>query len=162
MSWCKAGGYDKENEQTLLDDDDVVEEGGVIDLVISDGFHLQASRTAVQDNSLVKRRVVLRLSVGWFGGYITRKSQERTINSHVYDYRVQLEEDQSARSMRLPLDRCTTDPSAVLGAWALLEQDQERQAEGTPENAGVGRLVARTSSSGRTLRPNVRNTELQA
>ena len=64
MSWCKAGGSYREDEQTLLDDDDVVEEDGVIDLVIPDGFHLQASRPAVLDNSLVKRRVVLRLSMG--------------------------------------------------------------------------------------------------
>ena len=85
LSWCKADVSDKEDEHTLLDDDeDVVEEDGVIDLVIPDRLHLRASRPAVLDSSLVKRRVVLRLSTMWFGGYIARKSQKLT--SHVYDY----------------------------------------------------------------------------
>ena len=37
----------------------------------------------------------------WFGGRITRKSQEST--KELYDYRVHLGEDQSVRSMKLPL-----------------------------------------------------------
>ena len=86
--------------------------------------------------------------MGWFGGYITRKSQERT--SHVYDYRVHLEEDQSTGSMRLPLDRYTTDPSAALGAWALLERNQERQAEGTPETRRAEQSLYRFRSRSRS------------
>ena len=59
-------------------------------MVIPDGFRLRESRPAALDNSLVKREVLV--SMGWFGGLITRKSQERT--KELYDYRVHLEEDQ--------------------------------------------------------------------
>ena len=45
--------------------------------------------------------------MGWFGGLITRKSQERT--KKVYYYRVHLEEDQSARSVKLPLGTYSTE-----------------------------------------------------
>ena len=38
----------------------------------------------------------------WFGGLITRQSQKRT--RHSYDYRVQLDLDQSTRSMKLPVE----------------------------------------------------------
>ena len=41
--------------------------------------------------------------MGWLGGVITRQSQERT-RDVVFDYRVQLEQDQSVRSVNLPLD----------------------------------------------------------
>ena len=51
--------------------------------------------------------------MGWFGGLITRKSQERT--KELYDYRVHLE-DQSVRSMKLPLGAYSTETSAAVGA----------------------------------------------
>ena len=57
-------------------------------MVIPDGFRLQESRPADLDNSLVKRGVLVRLSMGRFGGLITRKSQERT--KEVCDYRVHI------------------------------------------------------------------------
>ena len=83
-----------------------------IGMVVPDGFRLQESRPAAVDSSLVKRGVLVRrLSMGWFGGLITRHSQERT--KHVYDYRVHLVEDQSVRSMKLPLDAYSTDPRPV-------------------------------------------------
>ena len=44
---------------------------------------------------------------------ITRQSQERT--HHLYDYRVHLELDQSTRSMKLPLEKYTGEPDAVVG-----------------------------------------------
>ena len=68
--------------------------------VITDGFRLHESRPPGLANSLVKRGVLVRLSMGWFGGLITRKSQERT--KELYDYRVNLEEDQNVLSMKLP------------------------------------------------------------
>ena len=52
-------------------------EDEVIEMVTPDGFRLQESRPAASDNALVKHGVLVRLSMGWFGGLITRKSQER-------------------------------------------------------------------------------------
>ena len=88
-------------------------EDEAIGMVIPDGFRLQESRSAALDNSFVKRGVLVRLSMGWFGGLITRKSQERT--KELYDYRVHLE-DQSVRSMKLPLGAYSTETSAAVGA----------------------------------------------
>ena len=61
----------------------------------------------------------MRLRLRWSGGRIARKAQERT--RHVYDYRVMLEREESKRSMKLPLELCSTDEQATLGAWVLLE-----------------------------------------
>ncbi|CAN0429082.1 unnamed protein product [Ectocarpus sp. 12 AP-2014] len=63
--------------------------------------------------------VLVRLGMGWFGGLITRQSQRRT--SHIYDYRVILEKDQLTRSMKLPLEKYSGDPEAVVRSWVLLE-----------------------------------------
>ena len=101
--------------------------------VITDGFRLHESRPPGLANSLVKRGVLVRLSMGWFGGLITRKSQERT--KELYDYRVHLEEDQSVRSMKLPLGAYSTETSAAVGAWALLERIDKDQTGGA---VGVG------------------------
>ena len=89
-------------------------EDEAIGMVIPDGFRLQDSRPPALDDSLVKRGVLGRLCMGWFGGLITRKSQERT--EEVSDYRVHLEEDQSVRSMTLPLCAYSTETSAAMGA----------------------------------------------
>ena len=66
--------------------------------------------------------------MGWFGGLITRQSQERT--RHIYDYLVQLHLDQSTRSMKLPLEMYGGDPDAVLGSWVLLERSTVGQMDG--------------------------------
>ena len=67
--------------------------------------------------------------MGWFGGLITRQSQERT--RHIFDYyRVQLDLDQSTRSMKLPLEMYGGDPDAVLGSWVLLERSTVEQMDG--------------------------------
>ena len=50
--------------------------------------------------------------MGWFGCLITRKSHECT--KELYDYRVQFEEDQSVRSMKLPLGEYSTETSAAV------------------------------------------------
>ena len=68
---------------------DMSPEHEVIGMVISDEFRIQKSRPGALGNDLVKRGVSVRLDMKWFGGLITRKSQERT--KDVYDYRVHLE-----------------------------------------------------------------------
>ena len=86
-----------------------------IAMMIPDAFRFQDSRPADLDNPLVKSRVFVRLSMGWSGGRITCKSQERT--KEMYGYRVHLEEDQILRSMKLPLGTYSTETSAAVGAW---------------------------------------------
>ena len=137
-----------------------------IGMVVPHGFRLQESRSAALDSSLVKRGVLVRLSLGWFGGLITHQNQERT--KHVYDYRVHLVEDQSVRSVKLPLDACSTDPNAGVGAWVLLEPNDEEQ---TRDAVGGSRQECQlvvteaggerpaVSSRGRILTPNVRNVD---
>ena len=61
-------------------------------MVVPDGFRFQESRPAALDHSLAKRGVLVRLGMGWFGGLITRKSQEWT--KDLYDYCVHLEADE--------------------------------------------------------------------
>ena len=50
---------------TQLDDEDMSPEDEAIGMVIPDGFRLQESTPAALDNSLVKRGVFVRLSMGW-------------------------------------------------------------------------------------------------
>ena len=46
-----------------------------------------------------------------------------------------LEEDQSVRSMKLPLCAYSTETSAAVGAWVLLERNDKEQTGGA---VGVG------------------------
>lgn len=133
---------------TLLDedDDDMSPEDEAVGMAIPGGFRLQESRPAALDGSLVKRGVLVRLSIGWFGGLIARKSQERT--KDLYDYRVHLEEDQSVRSLKLPLGAYSTESSAAVGAWVLLQPNEEEQTEGAAvggggQNSQFGRFSCR-------------------
>ena len=98
-----------------------------IGMVVPDGFRLQESRPAALDSSLVKRGVLVRLSMGWFGGLITRQSQERT--KHVYDYRVHLVEDQSVRSMKLTV-RCIQHGPKHGGGCVGFAGAKRRRADG--------------------------------
>ena len=116
-------------------------------MVIPDGFRLQESRPAALDNSLVKRGVLVRLSMGWFGGLITRKSQERT--KELYDYRVHLEEDQSVRSMKLPLGAYNTETSAAVGAWVLLERNDKDQTGGAVGRGGQNSQLGDSEAGGK-------------
>ena len=70
--------------------------------------------------------------MAWFGGLITPKSQERT--KELYDYRVHLE-DQSVRSMKLPSRPYSTETSAAVGAWVLLERNDKARQGVQPEGA---------------------------
>ena len=68
---------------------------------------------------------------------ITRQSQEGT--RRIYDYREQLDLDQSTHSMKLPLEMDSGDPDAVLGSWVLLERSTVEQMDGEPSWALVER-----------------------
>lgn len=77
---------------------------------------------------------------------------------------MQLEQDQSVRSMNFPFDAYSTELSAALGAWVLLEPNEEGQTEGTVGGGGSQACGERSteSRSGSDFTPNVRNVELQA
>lgn len=67
--------------------------------------------------------------MGWLGGLVVHKSQVRT--RYVYGYRVHLEAGQkTVRSMKLPLAAYSTDNSAAMGAWVLLEPKKQRADRG--------------------------------
>ena len=87
-------------------------------------------------------------SLGWAWRLITRQSQKRTRQS--YDYRVQLDLDQSTRSMKLPLEIYDEDPDSVLGSWVLLETSTVEQMGG-----GGAAATSGVSRAGRERRPNV-------
>ena len=106
----------------------------------------EESRPERLDDSLVGRGVLLRMGLGWFGGKIMRRAQERTRDK--YDYRVMLNEDESTHSMRLPIEEYDVDENAGVGAWVLLEPDAMPVMQNQQD--GVRR-------PGRTLTPNVRN-----
>ena len=75
----------------------------------------------------------MRLSMGWFGGLITRKRQEHA--KEVYGYRVHHEEDQSVRSMKPRLCACSTETRAAVGARVIVERNDKLQ---TGEKVGAG------------------------
>ena len=80
--------------------------------------------------------------MGWFSGLITRQSQQRT--RPLYDYCVHLEQDQSTRSMKLPMETYNGDPDAVVGSCVLLEGNTAEQVDGVTIGAvattGVSKL----------------------
>lgn len=112
---------------------------------VPDGFQLQGSPPSALDQSLVKRGVLVKMGLGWFGGVISRRSHPASRD--VFDYRVVLHCDGSTCSMKLPLELYSTDEDAGVGAWVLLEVEEEE---------------ARVRRSRRSTTPNVRNMELSA
>lgn len=128
---------------TLLDDDDDMVAGRLFLLCGDSRFCLQASGPAALDSFFSKScstAVLARLGTRWFSGVITRKSQEQT--QHVYDYRVQLEQDQSKRIMKLLLRAYSTEINKRGGGCVdLLEPDEEEQTEGTAVEGG-GHIAA--------------------
>ena len=77
-------------------------------------------------------------------------------------------EDQSVRSMKLPLGAYSTETSAAVGAWVLLDSNDKEQTGGTVGGGGqnsqlgdseAGGEKSATSSRGRTLTPNVGNVD---
>lgn len=77
----------------------------------------------------------MRLGTACFVGGITRQSQKKTRD--VYDYRKQLEHDQSERSVKLLLDAHGIEASTAVAAWVLLEPNEESQTEGTVQEVGI-------------------------
>ena len=115
ITWNSGASDNGKDPLTLRDDEHYMSpEDEAIEMVIPDASRLQESTPAALDNSLVKRGVFLRLSMGWFGGQTTRKSQKRT--KELYDYLGHLEQDQSVRSMKLPLGAYTPETSAAGGS----------------------------------------------
>ncbi|CAB1105043.1 unnamed protein product [Ectocarpus sp. CCAP 1310/34] len=112
-----------EDDGALLDDDDSMgpedPEDEIQRMEIPAAFRIQQAKPVALDRLLLRRGVLVRLGMGWFGGLITQQSQKDT--RHLYDYCVQLELDQSTRKMKLPLDKYSGDSDAAVGSWVLLE-----------------------------------------
>ena len=79
------------------------------------------------------------------------------------------EEDQSVPSTKLPLCAYSTETSAAVGEWVLLERNDNEQTGGGSRSGraeqSAGRFRSRTSkngrvsSRGRALTPNVRKVD---
>ena len=85
-------------------------EGGILDRhFLQLNSHVINHRRRVDDSSLERLRmirgVLARLGMGWFGGLITRKSQERT--KDLYDYYILLIVQEYC--VHLEADRRTAD-----------------------------------------------------
>ena len=66
---CKQSSGDGKYELTVLDEDDDLEKRQESQgIVVTSGLHLQVSRAASLDESLLKRGVLLRLELDCFGG----------------------------------------------------------------------------------------------
>ncbi|CAB1096297.1 unnamed protein product [Ectocarpus sp. CCAP 1310/34] len=107
------------DELALLDgDDDSMDQQDPVDEIqgmeIPAGFRIQEAKSVALDRLLLRRGVLVRLGMGWFGGLIAQQSQKET--RHLYDYCVQLELDQSTRKMKLPLDKYSGDSDAAVGS----------------------------------------------
>lgn len=83
------------DELALLDDDDSMDpqdpEDEIQRMEIPAGFRIQEAKTVALDRLLLRRGVLVRLGMGWFGGLIAQQSQKDT--RHLHDYCVQLELD---------------------------------------------------------------------
>ena len=162
--WPSGASESRNDPLAPLDaEDDILPDDEAIEMDFPDGFRLEESRPGALDNSLAKRGVLVRLSLGWFGGLITCKSHERT--KELYDYRVHREEDQSMWSMKLQLGAYSTETNAAVRAWVLPERNDKHQTWGAVGGGGpnsqLGNSEAggeKTAVSGRggALAPNVR------
>ena len=114
---------------------------------------------------MTRRGVLVRLGMGCFGALITRKSQERT--KDMYVYRVHLEADQNVRSMKLPLAADSTENSAAVGVWVLLEPNDVEQTGGAVGGDGQNSQLGDSEAGGENpavssrerASPNVRNVD---
>ena len=74
---CSEDGTNAQDPCSRLDDDDQLSHGEtVLGMDIPEGFRVQLSPSPALDQSLVKRGVLLRLGLGWFGGVITRRAHQ--------------------------------------------------------------------------------------
>ena len=93
------------------------------------GFRLQMSPPPALDQPLVKRVVLRRLGLGWFGEVITCRAHQSSRCE--CDYRAMLHaDDGSTKSTKLPLESYSTDEGAAVGAWVLIEAGCEEVGTG--------------------------------
>ena len=93
--------------------------------MVPDGFRLQESpqsKPASLDNSLliVKRGVLVGLGMGWFGGLITRKSQERT--KDMCDYTAVCILKPTIEQAIFPIENCLSDENENRGENMLFRK----------------------------------------
>ena len=71
------------DELALLDDDDSMDpqdpEDEIQGMEIPAGFSIQEAKPVALDKMLLRRGVLVRLGMGWFGGLITQQSQQDTL-----------------------------------------------------------------------------------
>ncbi|CAM9949429.1 unnamed protein product, partial [Pylaiella littoralis] len=75
---------DSDRLSQIHDDDDLAPGETEMGMSIPDGFRLQPSPPPALDQSLVKRGVLVKLGLGWFGGVLTRRAHHGSRNN--YDY----------------------------------------------------------------------------
>ena len=63
--------------------------------------------------------------------------------------RVHLEEDQSVRSMKLPLGAYSTETNAAVGAWVLLERNDKDQTGGAVGRGGQNSQLGDSEAGGK-------------
>ena len=137
--WHSGASDNGKDPLALLgDEDDMSPEDEAIGMVIPDGFRLERVETSCSRQFFSETWCVSETKHGVVWRPITRKTHERT--KEVYDYRVHLEEDQSVRSMKLPLGAYSTETNAEVGAWVLLERNDKEKTGGTV--GGGGRTVS--------------------
>ena len=122
-------------------DDDVADDEVLLPLEVPAGYSLVSTAPAALTRALVHQEILLRLSMGWFRGVITRKAQART--SDRYDFRVFLETDGSTRSVKLPLAKYSVDGAAG-------QRDLGRCYRAAPTTTLQRTAKARTRTSSRT------------
>ncbi|CAB1099146.1 unnamed protein product [Ectocarpus sp. CCAP 1310/34] len=72
---------DKDPLTQLDDDDELSPEEGTLKMDIPDGFRLQASPPPAFDQSIVKRGVLVKLGLGWFGNLTPLRGRSTTTAS---------------------------------------------------------------------------------
>ena len=66
----------------------------------------------------------------------------------MHDYYVHLEEDESVRSMKIPLGAYSTETSAAVGAWVLLERNDKEQTGGAVGEGGQNSQLGDSEAGG--------------
>ncbi|CAB1103676.1 unnamed protein product [Ectocarpus sp. CCAP 1310/34] len=113
------------DELALLDDDDSMDpqdpEDEIQGMEIPAGFRIQEANPVALDRLLLRRGVLVRLGMGWFGGLIIQEAQQDT--RHLYDYylcaagaRPEYAQDEVAI-----IDKYSGDSDAAVSSWVLLE-----------------------------------------
>ena len=67
----------------------------------------------------------------------------------MHDYYVHLEEDESVRSMKIPLGAYSTETSAAVGAWVLLTTKTRRGVQSEGARRTVSRKIQKQAEKNR-------------